>query len=149
MVNKISTPETKSQIVEMRHKEFVQRLADPNSPTYLNQTRSYKAVYPDANGGSKELASRLMDRPEVQDAFLRLMESQGLTDINANSRHERILREGDDPTALKAIRMVHELKGRLGSGSRSHESRNVNLNFNVDIGTPTPAKLGQLRNLLG
>ena len=144
-----STKETKAPIVDLRHKEFVQRLADPESPTFLNQTQSYKAVYPDANGTAKARACQLMDRPEVQDEFLVLMERQGLTDSNLNDVHEGLLRDKDGNLRIKAVRMAHELKGRLGPRNHVTESRSVNLNINLDAGTPTPAKLGQLRNLLG
>lgn len=113
-------------------KLFIEKLTDPKSDTFLNQTASYKAIHPNANGCAQPNASRLMDKPEIQSMFIENMRKHGLHDDNVNKHHSKVLEHGDDTNVLKAVRMYHELKGRLGQHqSKPQTVGQVLININV------------------
>lgn len=129
----------KSAIVKARHDQFVEHLTDPKSPTFLNQTESYRKVYPDANGTAPARSSDLMKQSDVQQQFLAKMEKYGLTDDVAARKHSELWNDGDKNIVYKGLRMYHELKGRLGPRYQS-SSDPAPVQIVVNISPPVTPK---------
>lgn len=109
-------PDTSKSIIgQTKEDQFIEHLTNPDSPTFLNQTASFKQINPNANGSAQPRSSELMARPEIQEKFLSSMKRYGLHDSNVNRVHGEILANGEESNRLKAVRMYHELKGRLGN----------------------------------
>lgn len=121
------------ELENKRHEEFVKTLADPESPSFLNQSKSYSAIYKDANGSAQPQSSRLLSNDIVKDRFLELMERHGLTDDNLAKRHAEILEKGEDSVALKAIITGHQLKGRLLNRINPNDRVNLAMTLNVTV----------------
>lgn len=86
-----------------------------------------------------------MQRPEMRDKFLQIMESQGLTDLDVTRVHKRILDSDDNTNALKAARMYHELKGRL-SNRREEQVPRFAMQININLGSPNTPESDKSQN---
>lgn len=121
-----------------RHEAFVQKLVKPGDPSYLNYKQSYKATYPSSSDLSAECnSSRLIRNEKVHDRFLELMEKQGLTDSRFNKVHSNLLDDQDGNLRFKALRLAHELKGRLGQGIKEASTiLATQININIESHNP-------------
>jgi len=71
---------TKGQRVTPRQQRFVKNYADPNSPTFSNQTQSYRMAYPNANYNTAGVkATGLMSKPQIRQAVVEYGKLRGLT----------------------------------------------------------------------
>lgn len=120
-----------------RHEEVLKRLTDPDSPTFLNQTKSYAAVYKDANGSANESASRLLANDNVHARYIELMDKRGLDDDSLAKVHSEILHKGEEANRLKALIHANQIKGR-GLNAKHHDNQTVyatQININIEPNT--------------
>ena len=108
-----------------RHEAVLRKATDPNEKiTFMNIGKAYREVYPVKNAETSWAnASRMLGNARSKERFLELMERQGLTDDKFNDVHHELLGNKDGNLRYKALRLGHELKGRLNN------LKNQNSNF--------------------
>ena len=134
------------ELANKRHEAFVVNLANSQSDTFLNQTQSYKSVYKNADVSARKDASRLVTKGNVKERFIELMEQQGLHDKGANNVHANILYNGEQSNRLKAVRMYHELKGRLSNFRGAGEGVNLAMQLNITVSPSHPSTIEVTNN---
>ena len=96
-----------SNELKVRERDFLDRLLNPDSETYANQTKSYQEAYSNDNyDSSASNASSLLKRPKIQGYLQRIITEQGagiqdriknLTDVYHGTHKRKVEKYGIHP----------------------------------------------------
>lgn len=103
---------------------FIDIYTNPDSSTFGNKTRSYMVAYDNPNEGSSSvLALRVLGKVKVKRKMEELMEkSEVKFEAHINTLNKKLKSLADSGMItreeLGAIRLVGEVEGKLGSGTK-------------------------------